>query len=162
MKFFPGVLALCVVALSCGCKSTAVAESTAPKLQLQWHLASEKHLPGFVNMSQLEVRKNSGTLWVAPEPILRLSDISNAARSNSGDSFLYLTVKVSSRSGLQSATAVHLRDLLALMLQGKIVYVAILAAPLSQQMIVRIGEDGISDAQAADIIQAVRDGGVAK
>jgi len=51
---------------------------------------------------------------------------------------------------------------LALMLQGKIVYVAILAAPLSQQMIVRIGEDGISDAQVADIIQAVRDGGGAK
>ena len=121
MKFFPAVLALCVVALSCGCKSTAVAESTASKLQLQWHLASEKPLPGFVDMSNLEVVKGGGKLWVAPEPILRLSDISNAARSNSGDKFLYLTVKVSSRSGLQSDTGSHLRDLLALMFKGKIV-----------------------------------------
>ena len=162
MRLQPLVAGLMTMVIVCGCKSTAALEPTNSPLQLQWHLASEKHLPGFVNMSQLEVRKNSGTLWVAPEPILRLSDISNAARSNSGDAFLYLTVKVSARSGLQSDTAAHLRDLLALMLQGKIVYVAILAAPLSQQMIVRIGEDGISDAQAADIIQAVRDSGGAK
>ena len=162
MKFFPAVLALCVVALSCGCKSTAVAESTAPKLQLQWHLASEKPLPGFVDMSNLEVVKGGGKLWVAPEPILRLSDISNAARSNSGDKFLYLTVKVSSRSGLQSDTGSHLRDLLALMFKGKIVYVAILVAPLSQQMIVRVGAYGISEAQADEIIQAIRDSGGGK
>jgi hypothetical protein len=159
VKFFPTVLALCLVALSCGCKSTAVAESTAPKLQLQWHLASEKHLPGFVDMTELEIVKGGGKLWVAPNPILRLSDISNAARSNSGDKFLYLTVKVSSRSGLQSDTGSHLHDLLAVMFKGKIVYVAILQSPLSRQVIVRIGDDGISDAQVNEILQAVRDGG---
>jgi len=113
-------------------------------------------------MSNLEVVKGGGKLWVAPDPIIRLSDISNAARSNSGDNFLYLTVKVSSRSGLQSDTGSHLRDLLVLMFKGKIVYVAILVAPLSQQMIVRVGPDGISDAQADEIIQAVRDGGGGK
>jgi hypothetical protein len=122
-------------------------------------LASEKHLPGFVEMSNLEVVKGGGKLWVAPDPILRLSDITNAARSNSGDKFLYLTVKVSSRSGLQSDTGSHLRDLLALMLKGQIVYVAILVAPLSQQMIVRIGADGISEAQADEILDAVRANG---
>ena len=113
-------------------------------------------------MSNLEVVKGGGKLWVAPEPIIRLSDISNAARSTSGDKFLYLTVKVSSRSGLQSDTGSHLRDLLALMFKGKIVYVAILVAPLSQQMIVRVGADGISEAQADEIIQAIRDGGGGK
>ncbi len=122
-------------------------------------MASEKHLPGFVEMSNLEVVKGGGKLWVAPDPILRLSDITNAARSNSGDKFLYLTVKVSSRSGLQSDTGSHLRDLLALMLKGQIVYVAILVAPLSQQMIVRIGADGISEAQADEILDAVRANG---
>ena len=122
-------------------------------------MASEKHLPGFVEMSNLEVVKGGGKLWVAPDPILRLSDITNAARSNSGDKFLYLTVKVSSRSGLQSDTGSHLRDLLALMLKGQIVYVAILVAPLSQQMIVRIGADGISEAQADEILDTVRANG---
>jgi hypothetical protein len=159
VKFFPTVLALCLTTLFCGCKSTEVSESTTPKLQLQWHLASEKQLPGFVDMSNLEVVKGGGKLWVAPEPILRLSDITNAARSNTGDTFLYLTVKVSSRSGLQSDTGSHLRDLLALMFKGKIVYVAILVAPLSQQMIVRIGTDGISDAQADEILDTVRANG---
>ena len=159
MKFFPTVLTLCLTTLFCGCKSTEVSESTTPKLQLQWHLASEKQLPGFVDMSNLEVVKGGGKLWVAPEPILRLSDITNAARSNTGDKFLYLTVKVSSRSGLQSDTGSHLRDLLALIFKGKIVYVAILVAPLSQQMIVRIGTDGISDAQADEILEAVRANG---
>ncbi len=139
-----------------------VSQSTNTKLQLQWHLASEKRLPGFIDMSTLEVVQGGGTLWVSPEPILRLSDISNAARANSGENFLYLTVKVSSRSGLQSDTGAHLRDLLAFMLNGKIVYVAILVAPLSQQMIVRIGPDGISEEQAEDIMQAVRDGGGSK
>jgi hypothetical protein len=159
VKFFPTVLALCLTTLFCGCKSTEVSESTTPKLQLQWHLASEKQLPGFVDMSNLEVVKGGGKLWVAPEPILRLSDITNAARSTTGDTFLYLTVKVSSRSGLQSDTGSHLRDLLALMFKGKIVYVAILVAPLSQQMIVRIGADGISDAQADEILDTVRANG---
>jgi hypothetical protein len=159
VKFFPTVLALCLTTLFYGCKSTEVSESTTPKLQLQWHLASEKQLPGFVDMSNLEVVKGGGKLWVAPEPILRLSDITNAARSNTGDKFLYLTVKVSSRSGLQSDTGSHLRDLLVLMFKGKIVYVAILVAPLSQQMIVRIGADGISEAQADEILDAVRANG---
>jgi hypothetical protein len=159
VKFFPTVLALCLTTLFYGCKSTEVSESTTPKLQLQWHLASEKQLPGFVDMSNLEVVKGGGKLWVAPEPILRLSDITNAARSNTGDTFLYLTVKVSSRSGLQSDTGSHLRDLLVLMFKGKIVYVAILVAPLSQQMIVRIGTDGISEAQADEILDTVRANG---
>ena len=113
-------------------------------------------------MTELEIVKGGGKLWVAPNPILRLSDISNAARSNSGDKFLYLTVKVSSRSGLQSDTGSHLHDLLAVMFKGKIVYVAILQSPLSRQVIVRIGDDGISDAQANEILQAVRDGGGGK
>ena len=162
MRLPPLVVGLMTMVIVCGCKSTAALEPTNSTLQLQWHLASEKKLPGFVDMSNLEVVKGGGKLWVAPDPIIRLSDISNAARSNSGDNFLYLTVKVSSRSGLQSDTGSHLRDLLVLMFKGKIVYVAILVAPLSQQMIVRVGPDGISEAQADEIIQAVRDGGGGK
>lgn len=146
----------------CGCKSTAALETPNSTLQLQWHLASEKHLPGFVDMTELEIVKGGGKLWVAPNPILRLSDISNAHRSNSDDKYLRLTVKVSSRSGLQSDTGSHLRDLLVLMFKGKIVYFNILLSPLSQQMIVRVGPDGISEAQEDEIIQAVRDGGGGK
>ena len=153
------VAGLMTIVIVCGCKSTAALEPTNSTFQLQWHLASEKHLPGFVDMTELEIVKGGGKLWVAPNPILRLSDISNAARSNSGDKFLYLTVKVSSRSGLQSDTGSHLHDLLAVMFKGKIVYVAILQSPLSRQVIVRIGDDGISDAQVDEILQAVRDGG---
>ncbi|MSR33635.1 MAG: hypothetical protein EXS12_02365 [Phycisphaerales bacterium] len=159
MRFFRAVLTLCVCALLCGCKSTTASATTGSTIQLQWHLASEKKLPGYVDMTELEIVKGGGKLWVAPEPILRLQDISNAARSSSGDNFLYLTVKVSSRSGLQSDTGSHLRDLLAVMFKGKIVYVAILQSPLSRQVIVRIGENGISETQVNEIIQAIRDGG---
>jgi len=159
MRMSPIAAGLLAIVVLCGCKSPSQSEPVRSPFQLEWHLASEKHLPGFVEMSNLEVVKGGGKLWVAPDPILRLSDITNAARSNSGDKFLYLTVKVSSRSGLQSDTGSHLRDLLALMLKGQIVYVAILVAPLSQQMIVRIGADGISEAQADEILDAVRANG---
>lgn len=159
MRMLPIAAGLLAILVLCGCKSPSQSDPVRPPFQLEWHLASEKHLPGFVEMSNLEVVKGGGKLWVAPDPILRLSDITNAARSNSGDKFLYLTVKVSSRSGLQSDTGSHLRDLLALMLKGQIVYVAILVAPLSQQMIVRIGADGISEAQADEILDAVRANG---
>ena len=91
--------------------------------------------------------------------MLRLSDISNAARSTSGDDFLYLNVKMASRVGLQSDTGSHVKELLALLIKGKVVYVATLQSSLSRQMPVRIGVGGITEAEADEILAAVRANG---
>ncbi|MEI6024765.1 MAG: hypothetical protein WCP80_09280, partial [Phycisphaerales bacterium] len=111
----PIVAGLLAIVVLCGCKSPSQSEPVRSPFQLEWHLASAKPMKDFVEMSDRDSDKGDKKIWVDPRPMLRLSDISNAARSTSGDDFLYLNVKMASRVGLQSDTGSHVKELLALL-----------------------------------------------
>ena len=159
MRMSPIVAGLLAIVVLCGCKSPSQSEPVRSPFQLEWHLASAKPMKDFVEMSDRDSDKGDKKIWVDPRPMLRLSDISNAARSTSGDDFLYLNVKMASRVGLQSDTGSHVKELLALLIKGKVVYVATLQSSLSRQMPVRIGVGGITEAEADEILAAVRANG---
>ena len=161
-RMSPLMAALLTVLLAGACKSTPQSQANQTPFQLEWHFASDKPKNDFVEMSDRDVNNPDKKIWVDPRPMLRLSDISNAARSTSGDDFLYLNVKIASRVGLQSDTGSNVKELLALLIKGKVVYVATLQSSLSRQMPVRIGAGGITEAEAEEILSAVRAAGGAK
>lgn len=157
------LLALAAAALLCGCKSTEPVDPSKPPFQLEWHLASTKPKKDYVPMTYRdEPRTEANTVWMNPNPVLRFSEISNAGRSKSGDTWLYFDVKISSRINLQAETGSHVKELLVLLYKGKIVCDATLESSLSRQVPVRIGTGGLTEAEATEILDELRKSGGGK
>jgi hypothetical protein len=161
MRRLAAILGVAIAATIAGCKSSpSGASGNGAPLQLEWHLAAAKPRKGYTEMTYRdEPRTAENTVWVDPRPILRLSDIANAAKSKTGDPWLYLDIKVAARVGFQAETGSHVKDLLVLLMNGQIVCDATLESSLSRQVPVRIGTGGITDAEADAIMDAVRRSG---
>lgn len=154
--------ALALVALaSCASQPTTPAATQAdglratpavPARPFELRLADNKLRDGW---SEMPVR-GGGTLIVAPDAVLIPSQVENAAIGRNGDSLL-LNVRASDRQTLQAVTENHMYKPVVFLLDGQPVYMAVLGMPLNRQLSIRIGPDGISEAEAKRCLQVVRD-----
>ena len=162
MNLVRPLCALALVALaSCASQSTAPASAqadgpraapAAPARPFELRLADNKLRDGW---SEMPVR-GGGTLIVAPDAVLIPSQVENAAIGRNGDSLL-LNVRASDRQTLQAVTETHMYKPVVFLLDGQPVYMAVLGMPLNRQLSIRIGPDGISEAEAKRCLQVVRD-----
>lgn len=153
-----GLLSLVWCAVLCGCQtgqrssSESVPEGT-PAFELR--LASAQAMAGWKEMPV----RGGGTLLVCPQPLLTPSQISKAAfGKNDGDS-LILNVREGSRGTLQAISGEHMKKPIVFLIDGQAVYMAVLGMPLSRQVSIRVGPDGITEAEAKYCLQAVKDAG---
>jgi preprotein translocase subunit SecD len=102
--------------------------------------------------------RGGGTLIVAPQPVLTPAQVNNAALSRDGGEWLIFNVREGSRGTLQAMTGEHTKKWVVFMLDGQAVYAAVLGMPLSRQVAIRIGPDGITDAEAKRCLEIVRAG----
>ena len=159
-------LLLTVAAGVSGCASPAGGKSTAgsgtaqspaaPVFELR--LASGQKREGWTEMPV----RGGGTLLVAPQPLLTPREIKNAAISSNGGEALILNVREGNRAVLQAATADHMYKHIVFMLDGQVVYMALLGMPLNRQVSIRIGPDAITQDEAKRCMDAVRAAGGGK
>ncbi len=154
MRPFAALLLAAACVAGCGAparNSSATAGAPAvPEFELR--LASGQKREGWL---ELPVR-GGGTLLVAPTPLLTPADIKNAAiSSNSGDS-LILNVREGNRAVLQAATGDHMYKHIVFMVDGQVVYMALLGMPLNRQVAIRIGPDALTQDEARRCLDAVK------
>jgi hypothetical protein len=124
----------------------------APARPFELRLADNKLRDGW---NEMPVR-GGGTLIVAPEAVLVPAQVENAAIGRNGDSLL-LNVRASDRQTLQAVTEGHMYKPVVFLLDGQAVYMAVLGMPLNRQLSIRIGPDGITEAEAKRCLEAVRE-----
>jgi hypothetical protein len=128
------------------------ATPAVPARPFELRLADNKLREGW---GEMPVR-GGGTLIVSPEPVLVPSQIENAAIGRNGDSLL-LNVRAGDRQTLQAVTENHMYKPVVFLLDGQAVYMAVLGMPLNRQLSIRIGPDGITEAEAKRCLEAVRE-----
>ena len=124
----------------------------APARPFELRLADNKLRDGW---NEMPVR-GGGTLIVAPESVLVPAQVENAAIGRNGDSLL-LNVRASDRQTLQAVTEGHMYKPVVFLLDGQAVYMAVLGMPLNRQLSIRIGPDGITEAEAKRCLEVVRE-----
>ncbi|MGA1267102.1 MAG: hypothetical protein ACO32J_07990 [Phycisphaerales bacterium] len=152
-------LAAALLATAAACSSPAPRSDAAggpgtdaPAFELR--LASSQEREGWTEMPV----RGGGSLLVAAQPLLTPAAVDNAARSARGDS-LILNVRSSNRGVLQAATSDHMYKPVVFLMDGQAVYMAVLGMPLSRQVAIRIGPDGLTSDEADACIEAVRRAG---
>ena len=113
--------------------------------------------------------RGGGSLIVAPDAILLPEQVANAAISKGESPALLLNVKPAYRQSLGTATGQHLYDEkkaphknIVFMVDGQVVYPALLGMPLSRQVSIRIGAGAITEQEArrcADEVKRLGGGG---
>ena len=159
--------AFCLMALAtiagCASQSTTAADApsrggasapvaTAPAKPFELRLADSKLRDGWTEMAV----RGGGSLIVAPEAILSPSQVDNAAIGRNGDS-LILNIRGGDRQTLQATTEGHMYKPVVFLLDGQAVYMAVLGMPLNRQLSIRIGPDGITEAEAKRCLEVVRE-----
>ena len=124
----------------------------APARPFELRLADNKLRDGW---SEMPVR-GGGSLIVAQEAVLVPAQVENAAIGRNGDSLL-LNVRAGDRQTLQAVTENHMYKPVVFLLEGKPVYMAVLGMPLNRQLSIRIGPDGITEAEAKRCLEVVRE-----
>jgi len=124
--------------------------SGPPAFELR--LASAKLIAGWTEM---QVR-GGGSLIVSPKAILLPSQVRNAAISKNDSDALILNVRMGSRETLQAYTSEHMFKPIVFLIKGKAVYMAVLGMPLNRQVSIRIGPDGITEAEAKFCLDSVK------
>ena len=133
--------------------SSATAVPGTPAFELR--LAENQVRKGW---SEMPVR-GGGTLIVSPQAVLTPPQVNNAAISREGGEWLILNVREGSRGTLQAATSEHTRKWVVFMLDGQAVYAAVLGMPLSRQVAIRIGADGLTEDEAKRCLEIIRSAG---
>ncbi|NBX25656.1 MAG: hypothetical protein EBQ99_06345 [Planctomycetes bacterium] len=136
--------------------SAAAAAVVAPAFELR--LASGQKREGWAEMPV----RGGGTLLVAPTPLLTPKDIKNAAISSTSGDSLILNVREGNRAVLQAATADHMYKQIVFLVDGQVVYMAMLGMPLNRQVAIRIGPDALTQDEAKRCLQAVKEQGGGK
>jgi hypothetical protein len=123
-----------------------------PARPFELRLADNKLRDGW---SEMPVR-GGGSLIVAPDAVLVPAQVENAAIGRNGDALL-LNVRAGDRQTLQAVTESHMYKPVVFLLDGKPVYMAVLGMPLNRQLSIRIGPDGITEAEAKRCLEVVRE-----
>jgi len=142
---FRALLATVVLACLGACASPA---------KVEFRAASMNSTPDSVKMV---APAGAAPIYVAPQVVISNSDIATASigTTENGTRAVYVTLTDAGASKLLAYTSVHLREPIAIMIDGQLVSAPMVQSPLSKVAMILGGPNGFTEEEASRLVTSL-------